>query len=734
MNGLNDTPPAAPAPDGLPAVVLVVEDDESTRYLVTRTLQGAGYGTLEAGTGREGLRLAREIPDLIILDVRLPDADGYDLCRRLKSDPVTRDIPVLQVSAAFTGDEHRAEGLEAGADAYLVHPYGPKELVATVRTLIRVRRQADESRLLRETLEEQVRARTAALEAREQALAAFAAFVEESGEETSIRHLAYQAVEVIRAYLGEGMGLLWELEGDTWRAHVWNGDFPPETIAAVTRGIPESTPTHRQIMAEEHFVFLDGWTPDPEYGDLGRQYPATGGVRLLSDGRPPAILGFAFENLRQWQEREKAVVQAVSRALQLAVERTGTTARLASQAGELAARNRALDSFALLTERIGSERDPVAVAAHLHPVVDAVVGASGVAYWELRDGTWHGLAWWGELDEGIIGTLKEGIPEETPEHRRIVGAGGEPVFFDAWTPDGAYDGGADNFRAAAGMLVQPHGRPPGIVGIGLRDRTAFTAADRAVLGAAYRAVSLGIERASAGARLEQQKLELEARNAEQEAFLYTVSHDLRQPLLAIHGMGEILGEAVDSGDTLQARAMLRRVQANAQKMSALLDGLLSLSRIGRSGEAPERLDLGEALRAALSDLEGRIGARGVRVELDECWPVVLYPRSELGQVVTNLLTNAVKWAGRPGQEPRVAVACSEEGGMVVLRVSDNGPGMEPQYREKVFGLFQKLNAKAEGTGVGLAIVKRVAERHGGRAWIEDGPLGGATLAVSMPRG
>jgi len=119
--------------------VLNVNDREASRYLVSQMLRTAGFAVVEAADGKTGLERAREAPDAIVLDVRLPDLSGYEVCRRIKNDPETAAIPVLLTSAAHTASEHRVEGLEAGADGYLVQPFEASELSATVRALLRVR-------------------------------------------------------------------------------------------------------------------------------------------------------------------------------------------------------------------------------------------------------------------------------------------------------------------------------------------------------------------------------------------------------------------------------------------------------------------------------------------------------------------------------------------------------------------------------------------------------------------
>ena len=158
--------------------ILAVDDNDAIRYSVARRLRDAGFHVIEAATGAEALRLAREEPVLITLDINLPDIDGFEVCRRLKNDPATREIPVLHLSASCVGPDNRVRGLDGGADAYLTAPIDQQELVATVKALLRMReaqtearRRATEAEVARqelkavnETLETRVQQRTAELQ------------------------------------------------------------------------------------------------------------------------------------------------------------------------------------------------------------------------------------------------------------------------------------------------------------------------------------------------------------------------------------------------------------------------------------------------------------------------------------------------------------------------------------------------------------------------------------------
>jgi len=136
-----------------PALILCVDDNEAARYALSRTLQHAGFRTLEAGSGTEALEKMSAGPDLVVLDVQLPDIDGFEVCQKIKSDPRTASTPVLQVSADFVELGHRTRGLDLGADAYLAQPIEPPELIATIRALLRARRAEEKARSVARELE-----------------------------------------------------------------------------------------------------------------------------------------------------------------------------------------------------------------------------------------------------------------------------------------------------------------------------------------------------------------------------------------------------------------------------------------------------------------------------------------------------------------------------------------------------------------------------------------------------
>ena len=175
-----------------------------------------------------------------------------------------------------------------------------------------------------------------------------------------------------------------------------------------------------------------------------------------------------------------------------------------------------------------------------------------------------------------------------------------------------------------------------------------------------------------------------------------------------------------------------RIAEAADKMGILLSELLELSRIGRIANPPEEVDLNKLVQDALETLDGRIRERNVTVTVVPNLPIVYADRNRLREVLENLIDNAAKYMG--GQAcPLVEIGKRESGTETILYIKDNGIGIEPQFHTKIFGLFEKLSAVGEGSGIGLALVKRIIEVHGGRIWVESEGLGkGSTFCFTIP--
>lgn len=229
---------------------------------------------------------------------------------------------------------------------------------------------------------------------------------------------------------------------------------------------------------------------------------------------------------------------------------------------------------------------------------------------------------------------------------------------------------------------------------------------------------------------------LEATNAELESFSYSVSHDLRAPLRAIHGFSRILLEDHNVKLDSEAQRLLGVIDQNTRRMGQLIDDLLAFSRLGRQDITAGRVDMNEVTRLVADEIRRSEGERNGHVEISIASLLPAHgDRSLLRQVISNLLQNAVKFTrGRPN--PRIEVGSRPDGHQTVYYVKDNGAGFDTRYMDKLFGVFQRLHSSEEfeGTGVGLAIVKRIVQRHGGRVWAEGKLNEGATFYFSLPYG
>ena len=228
--------------------------------------------------------------------------------------------------------------------------------------------------------------------------------------------------------------------------------------------------------------------------------------------------------------------------------------------------------------------------------------------------------------------------------------------------------------------------------------------------------------------------ELEAKNSELERFTYTVSHDLKAPLVTIKGFLGFLKQDIESGNVERQQKDIERISNAALKMEQLLRDLLELSRIGRLVNLSEEIHVENLVRDAMEIVHGQLDERGITVNIQPGLPVVYGDRQRLMEVFQNLLDNAAKYMGDQ-TDPHIEIGQrGEEYLKPVFFVKDNGMGIDPEYHERVFGLFNKLDAKSEGTGVGLALVKRIVEFHGGRIWVESEAGKGSTFYFTLPRG
>jgi signal transduction histidine kinase len=226
--------------------------------------------------------------------------------------------------------------------------------------------------------------------------------------------------------------------------------------------------------------------------------------------------------------------------------------------------------------------------------------------------------------------------------------------------------------------------------------------------------------------------ELERQNAELERFTYSVSHDLRAPLVTIKGFIGLLLKDIESGKGEAIQSDIKQISDATDNMATQLDELLELSRVGRLVNPPVEIDLNEMAASVVALFSDSIAKADVDVKIDQAMPAAYGDAGRIFEVFQNLVGNAIKFA-KSEDASVVEIGAEESDGQVVCHVRDNGVGIQPEYLERVFNLFERLNPRVEGTGIGLALAKRIVEFHNGKIWAEsEGPGRGSTFWFSLP--
>jgi PAS domain S-box-containing protein len=271
----------------------------------------------------------------------------------------------------------------------------------------------------------------------------------------------------------------------------------------------------------------------------------------------------------------------------------------------------------------------------------------------------------------------------------------------------------------------------GTLSFGTRTRTRFTEEELALMRAVTDLVAIAMERQRAKAALQETAEELRRSNLDLEQFAYVASHDLQEPLRAVGGYVTLLQKR--AGSTLDERGQeyVAGALEGALRMERLIRDLLTFSRVGTRGSKFVPTNLQEPLQQALQNLSASLRSVEATVTHDPL-PIVAVDATQLMLVFQNLIGNALKFRGP--QPPQVHVAARRHDGHWIVSVRDNGIGIEPQYYTRIFQLFQRLHTRTKypGTGIGLAICKRVIERHGGAIWVESQPGKGSTFCFSIP--
>jgi PAS domain S-box-containing protein len=657
------------------AHVLFVEDNEATRYAVNRVLANAGYRVTAAAEGDRGLALAKaDRPDLVLLDVRLPDTTGFDICRRLKRDESTKGIPVVFLSASHVSAQDKVAGLEGGADMYLTHPVEPHVLVAALGALMRVRRA-----------------------------------------EAKYRHLASANVVGVAEFDLEGrildandeyLRITGRARGDVADGRLrWGEIISPDFQTKAAAGVEEFRRSGAMTAHE-----LELLRPD------GSRVPVIRAAASIGRGeRGVSVVLDISERKRAEREREEALARAEAAQARLGFLLSVSNGLMTAQDDPADALRRVA---ALCT---GMICDACVVDRIPEPGLIARAAVAAAAP-DRRDAAAILAARPPRLSEGAIGrALASG------DVQRLRDVRDASVLQPGLDPEGR---GALDALGVGTVTVHPiisHGRILGALTLVRRGREADLSPFDAALG---EEVALRVAIALDAVRLRD---ELARAVRAREDALAEVSHELRNPLSSVLLASLQLERAVERPDLPElVKRRAATVRRSGERMNRLVNDLLDLARIesGHLTLDARRHDVAQLLVEAVEAANAQAGEHGAKLELSappglqlEC------DRDRIHRVLVNLLSNAAKASPRGG---RVVASARADGQDVVFTVSDEGPGIPEELRGHLFERFRRGRQPGEGVGLGLSIAKALVESHGGTIWTAEAPGGGAVFAFRLP--
>jgi two-component system, NtrC family, sensor kinase len=649
--------------------VLIVDDSLTVRMDLGEAFELAGFATRLCSTMAEARSaLSTSSFSLIILDVLLPDGDGVDLLREIRQTAATAETLVILLSSEAEVSD-RTRGLKTGADEYIGKPYDQSYVVARALELLRKREPR-------------------------------------SGGARSTTVLIIDDSPTFR----EELKFVLESSG----------------YAVITAGTGEDG-LRTAVDARPAVIVVDGILPGIDGSTVIRRIRADAALRST-----PCILLTGSEERRDELEAFDAGADAYVRKeedTQIILARV--TAVLRSAGSPSAVRT---TSSLFGPKKILTVDDSL---TYLHEVAeqlrqegyDVIPARSGEEALELLSVQ--------SVDCILLDLVMPGLSgQETC--RRIKGSAAWrdiPLIMHTAVEEQAamiegINAGADDYIAKSSDLEVLSAR----VRAQLR-RKQFEDENRNIR---EQLLQKEVEVVAANSARELAEIratfvdELKSKNIELEAFSYSVSHDLRAPLRSIDGFSKLLLDGYADKVDAKGQDYLHLVRESAQRMGELIDDLLLLSRVGRADLSRDQIDLSEIARGVSEELKKKDPDRHIEWRIED--QLLVEADSGLMRVAfDNLLGNAWKFTSK-ASAPRIEVGTSQQEGVAVFFVRDNGAGFNMEWAEKLFSPFQRLHTESEfeGTGIGLATVYRIVDRHGGRIWAESAVDHGATFYFTIP--
>ena len=698
--------------------ILIVDDIPDSLELLARILNERGFRVRPAPNGRLALEsVAARLPGLILLDVKMPEMDGYEVCRRLKSNEKSRNVPVIFISA-YGETANKVEGFKAGGADYIAKPFELEEILARVESQLQLYR-------LTEHLEQEVNRRTEELTSVNQQLRQQIAVRKRVEEELSWTVQVNQAAaELSQSLLSPALIdeisclTLEHAKRLTGSEFGYAGYIDPKTDYLVcptfTRDIWDTCRVADKDIVFKKFTGLWGWvlqSRKPLLTNAPGNDPRSSGTppnhvpiyRFLSapaliDGTLVGQVSVANAD-HDYTDRELEIIKRMADLYAIAVQR-----------------QRAEESLRQSEERYRTifQNSPLGIfrsnvdgkLLEINNAFSKMFGydSSDEALKEIKK---KGEEKYSRLEDRERIIAEQSTSTDTTQRQiRLRKKDGKEFFTNLYQS----------------TMFDPQGQPLFLNGI-IENINERKAAEEAL-----RRLNLELDR-----RVLDRTAKLEATNKELEAFAYSVSHDLRAPLRHIDGFLELLKKKAGTALDEQGRHYMDNISNAAQKMGRLIDDLLSFSRTGRQAISFQPVDLDPLVEDIIRELKPDTTGRTIHWRIGDL-PAVEGDSSMMRVVLSNLIANALKFT-RPRQKVWIEIgSLPDRNAETVIFVRDNGVGFEMAYVDKLFGVFQRLHRtdEFEGTGIGLANVRRIIARHGGRTWAEGEPDHGATFYFALP--
>lgn len=659
--------------------ILIVDDTLTNIEVLFDCLTNADFRVLVAEDSESAIETATyALPDLILLDTLMPNIDGFATCRRLKAIEATSEIPVILMTALSSTD--KVKGLNLGAVDYITKPFQQEEILARVQTHLRLQQLTKQ---LRDQIAKEQAARAEANAERNRATNILESITDgffALDKNWCFTYLNSQAEPLMRKKRQDLLG-----------KNLWD-EFPEAVGSTFYQKFHRALGEQISVEFEEFYLPLNAWF-------TVHAHPTEDGISVYFQDiterkRSQRELQRQYQRSQLFAEVALKIRQSLD--LEDILQTTVTEIRKTLQADRV------------LIYQLRSDGTGSAVAEAVLPHWSAVLGRRfpeevfPINYRDrYRQGKVGNIADVTNKQENVAPCLIEFVQQFQVKAKLVV-----PILIKAelW-----------------GLLIAHQ-----------CDRARhWTSFEVELLQQLANQIGIALTQARLLEQETRQRQELARSNVELQQFAYVASHDLQEPLRMVTSYLQLLERRYKDRLDESANDFIGYAVEGAIRMKTLINDLLFYSRIETQGKSSETIDCNEVVKQAISNLQLAISENQAVITQDDL-PELVADRTQLIHLFQNLVGNAIKFRGTASPTIHISVELQNE--KWFFRVKDDGIGIDPQYAERIFIIFQRLHNRTEylGTGIGLAICKKIIERHDGNIWVESEPGKGSTFCFTIP--